>query len=146
LETDLVSLEAYTCSDLPPLIADPYISKYALYLETLPRHTLLSHWFGLVYPYIQIPDQGCLVDSLVPDAWLKTNLYFNIEDDLWLRKGLEDEIAAWRSLERYEFFAESIFACKLYSHSFIECKNIDLSPTCANSDGRVQTLTDVCKL
>jgi len=107
LEADLISLEACTCSDLPPLITDPYISKYALYLETLPRHTLLSHWFGLVYPYIQIPDQGCLVDSLVPDAWLTTSLYFNIEDDLWLRKGLEDEIAAWRSLERYEFFAES---------------------------------------
>lgn len=107
LEADLVSLENHLRTDLPPLIAEPYISQYGMYLETLPRHTLLAHWFLLVYPYMQIPDQTWLVRGTVPEAWLETSAYFNSPDDLWARKQLEDEVKAWRPLEQYQFLAES---------------------------------------
>jgi|SRR6056300_1078876 len=121
LEADLVSLQTIQpTADLPPLISEPYISEYALYLQSLSRHVLLAHWFALVYPYIQIPHQGCLVEGLVPDTWLQTSAYFHVEDDLWVRKMYEDEVTGWRSLERYEFFAESpevyVRLQKLFSH------------------------------
>lgn len=107
LDADLASLESAVYSEMPPLISEPYVSEYALYLESLPRHILLAHWFGLVYPYIQIPDQTCLVRGSVPDSWLETSAYFHSPDDLWARKTFEDEVTAWRPLERFEFFAES---------------------------------------
>jgi len=107
LDADLVSLETSVQSDLPPLIHEPYISTYGLYLESLPRHVVLAHWFGVVYPYMQIPDQTCLVRGCVPDTWLESSSYFHTPDDLWVRKTFEDEVMSWRPLERFEFLAES---------------------------------------
>lgn len=114
LDTDIKTIDMYHLDaaglsmELPPLVPDPYISPYALYIDSLPRHVMLAHWFGLVYPYIQIPDQKILVAHTgVSPVWLAQSQYFNIEDDLLIRKTFEDEVDLWRPVERYQFFAES---------------------------------------
>lgn len=110
LDTDLRSLELQSqiSMDIPPLIQDPYISEYALYIDTLPRHTMLSHWFGLVYPYMQIPDQKILLmHADLPPGWIEASMYFNISDELLIRKQFEDQVVAWRPMERFQFFEES---------------------------------------
>lgn len=109
LDTDVRLLEISHIGMDTPLIQDPYISKYALYIDSLPRHTMLAHWFGLVYPYMQIPDQTILLSHAtdLSPQWIESSAYFHVQDDLMIRKTFEDEVMGWRPMERYQFFEES---------------------------------------
>jgi hypothetical protein len=107
LDMDLVALQSQMDPELPPLIQEPYVSQYALYLETLPRHTVMSHWFGLVLPAMITPDLGALVNGpQVPSEWLVQSTYFNMEDDLWNRSRYIRHLEDLTPLQRSEFVEE----------------------------------------
>ena len=107
LETDLVSLQLHTDPELPPLVPDPYVSQYALYLDTLPVHKVLAHWFACVMPLMITPDPGCVVNSPeVPRTWLESSAYFGVEDDLWTRTRYIQQLDEMTPLQRAEFIEE----------------------------------------
>jgi len=124
LETDLVTLQLQMDPELPPLVQQPYISQYAMYLESLPQHTLLSHWFGLVMPAMLIPDAGCLINGPhIPSKWVSSSAYFHVDDDLYHRTRYMDEVTTMTPLQRAEFveeFAEvSVRVYCLVSHLLV---------------------------
>ena len=107
LETDLVSLQLHMSPEMPPLVEDPYISQYALYLESLPTHKLLSHWYALVLPLMITPQPGCVVTGPeIPASWVESSAYFAAEDDLWNRTRYTNQLADLTPLQRSEFVEE----------------------------------------
>ena len=107
LETDLVSLQLLQTPEMPPLVADPYVSQYAMYLDTLPLHKVLPHWFACVMPLMIMPDPGCVVNSPdVPTTWLESSAYFSVEDDLWTRTRYIQQLDEMTPLQRAEFIEE----------------------------------------
>ena len=107
LETDLVSLQLQMEPEMPPLVQEPYVSQYAMYLETLTMHRLMAHWFALVMPAMLTPDLGAIVNGpLIPSDWLQSSAYFRIQDDLWNRTRYINRLGEWTPFQRAEFVEE----------------------------------------
>lgn len=106
LDEDLVALEiAVGTPDMPPLVPEPYISEYAVYVSTLPFHRMLAHWFVMSYVHMMIPDAGSLIrSSVLPDGW--SSGYLSRDDDLLVRRSHEDSLRSFMPLESSEFTEE----------------------------------------
>lgn len=104
LMKDVASLETLHV-ELPPLVPEPYVSEYALYLETLPFHKILAHWFVMYYVHRMIPDASILIESpALPPEWKSD--YFELSDNLLERRLYEDAVRSFMPLELAEFTEE----------------------------------------
>lgn len=105
LMKDVTSYEVLQNPELPPLIPEPYISEYALYLESLPFHKILAHWYVMYYIHRMIPDASILIESdVLPNGWRSE--YLDTPDDLLERRLYEDAVRAFMPLEVAEFTEE----------------------------------------